>query len=418
MVYTPPRYQKLQKDTVDLLTSFNAISKRYDPLSYDIICNKLDLLEAKYLEEAQKKAKSSWILSSDVKKRLDQIACITQLKNNLIREGDEATRPQRQKILLGSIFYREARLKKQYEPYRYFRGRKNCALYQILNREFYLDSVDWQTRAECYQAYLDYLDQEGVKERFQYIKDNPSYIEDLKTYTASASRKAKPIGAQLKVLRFIQTLGTALLSTDKLLSEHLDAISRAIDIRIESLDEEGYIENSEIILLIKSLKLTEKDKKFIEEMLPSVITKKGIAVETSEGFRWISFTEYMEQKIIVTSKYALMGAYALSLKKFHGMVNLVKVLENVICDSKMNAIDEKNSQIAFRALKKYLIYTEEEVDFSAWNPLIPGEDRMPQSKLEIQQRGESALKRELENQLLSREIVREEKEEDVLTLIP
>lgn len=373
MGYTPPTYRDLQKATNLLQQSFNRLSSRYIPPDYQSLRNKADKLKEKYLEKV--KEKSSWRLYTPKPDptRLDQIACIAQLLNNLPenpRDTDETNSAQC--VLLGALFYRLLRIDYSYEGYSFFGStEKDSALHEVIIELLSINEVanklDAQTVATCCAAYRDYLKQEKVSEKYSYIAKDSKFFTKLKTIIDVAQINAKPVEKQLQSLVFIQSIAQSLETNDKSFLDTLALLSKSISNKLKSIES---LNRANVIELMNALKpaVSIIVKQLIEDLLPPDLSINNRGEVASAGENKGPFQEFMAASLVINSKYTLLGAYVLSLSQCTmDTPHLTSALNNSIGVQLENQLDDEKRELALTALENFMeLPGELKVDFKAW----------------------------------------------------
>lgn len=385
MGYKPLEYQKLQMETDTLLSSFNNLCRRYIPLTYDKLRERVSLLESKY-----EGIKNKW--TSNFNLRRHQLACIDQLLSKLPEKGSFEVINQAQNIQLGAIFYRYKRIELSYSPYLYkpyfflSKGPKNSALFQILQKEFNLDQLDDETLATCCEAYKSYLEQadnsiEGggrkIGDLFPYIQKDPDFYINLNKIITDARRRAAPITFQLHVIAFVQSVSKALQKTDKII---LKILPQLVTSALQQLEKEPSLTRQHLIgllALIQSSPEEEVATEVLKMILPKEIFSEGVILnDTPEEM--IPFSDYLYQALNVSSNYTLLGAYVLALNKCTSNTSQVRDALNAAINSMgSNQLDDKSKILALTALKRYTdIQGIPALDCRAWRDEVEGYMKM------------------------------------------
>lgn len=401
MGYELPSYQVLQSRTDTLLTSFYYVSNRYQEPDYETLYNRVLKLDTDYLEKAKKEhTMPSWLplYSPNIKKRLDQISCITQLAKKLEHptSRDEEKKRRSHTILLGALFYWLQSLKKSHEKkYPFFNTYINGSVFQRLIAETLniqeKNNLDQDTLANCCEAYSKYLMQKGASEQFAYIKETPNFLVELNHIVKKSSERAGPIRSQLEFIDFIQSMGNMLGKTDKKMNEAINNLSKTIDKKL-GRNANASIKCSELVKLLEKLSPSPDrlTKGMIKELLPppsAKITMNGISlafntegiisqepsgeeVDLCENGDGMSFLDYMQERLEINSHYALFGAYILALDECNPSSNLAKTIKIALGVTPINPIDMQTKGNALLALKNYIdlpLPEKETIQCDSWD---------------------------------------------------
>ena len=369
MGYEPPSFEKLCEETDQLEGVFNKFASRYLVASYSDLCSIAETLKDEYCKNVKKK--TSWVFTPIPKElRLSQIACISQLKNDL-KPRTEAEVKKAVSILMGAFMYRLLRLEhEQINLYEFFKAARiedyfnitivnSCALHTTLREALIKKGnvFDAQTVAVCCGAYKQYLMQEGVSDRYTYIKGDADFFSNLDLIIAKAKLVAAPIQEQLHYVSFIQSVAKSLKKYDK---EVRDGLNRLDKLLKTELATKNSIKREEVIKCLLSLELGSGTTRYIKELLPDDL---GIDEESS-----VNFEETMIERLTIYNQHILLGAYILPLKACQTVPypDLDSAIREVI-EGLDNTLDTKTIDLAFKGLRFFInLPGESTIKSDAW----------------------------------------------------
>ncbi|MFW2569400.1 hypothetical protein [Legionella sp. 29fVS95] len=369
MGYEPPSFEKLCEETDQLEGVFNKFASRYFVASYSDLCSIAETLKDEYCKNVKKK--TSWVFTPIPKElRLSQIACISQLKNDL-KPRTEAEVKKAVSILMGAFMYRLLRLEhEQINLYEFFKAARiedyfnitivnSCALHTTLREALIKKGnvFDAQTVAVCCGAYKQYLMQEGVSDRYTYIKGDADFFSNLDLIIAKAKLVAAPIQAQLHYVSFIQSVAKSLKKYDKEVRDGLNTLDKLLKTKLATKDS---IKREEIIKCLLSLELGSGTTQYIKELLPDDLV---IDEESS-----VNFEETMIERLTIYNQHILLGAYILPLKACQTVPypDLDSAIREVI-EGLDNTLDTKTIDLAFKGLRFFInLPGESTIKCDAW----------------------------------------------------
>ncbi|WP_412754452.1 hypothetical protein [Legionella donaldsonii] len=369
MGYEPPSFEKLCEETDQLEGVFNKFASRYFVASYSDLCSIAETLKDEYCKNVKKK--TSWVFTPIPKElRLSQIACISQLKNDL-KPRTEAEVKKAVSILMGAFMYRLLRLEhEQINLYEFFKAARiedyfnitivnSCALHTTLREALIKKGnvFDAQTVAVCCGAYKQYLMQEGVSDRYTYIKGDADFFSNLDLIIAKAKLVAAPIQAQLHYVSFIQSVAKSLKKYDKEVRDGLNTLDKLLKTKLATKDS---IKREEIIKCLLSLELGSGITQYIKELLPDDLV---IDEESS-----VNFEETMIERLTIYNQHILLGAYILPLKACQTVPypDLDSAIREVI-EGLDNTLDTKTIDLAFKGLRFFInLPGESTIKCDAW----------------------------------------------------
>ncbi|STX43176.1 Uncharacterised protein [Legionella donaldsonii] len=235
----------------------------------------------------------------------------------------------------------------------------SCALHTTLREALIKKGnvFDAHTVAVCCGAYKQYLMQEGVSDRYTYIKGDADFFSNLDLIIAKAKLVAAPIQAQLHYVSFIQSVAKSLKKYDKEVRDGLNTLDKLLKTKLATKDS---IKREEIIKCLLSLELGSGITQYIKELLPDDLV---IDEESS-----VNFEETMIERLTIYNQHILLGAYILPLKACQTVPypHLDSAIREVIEDLD-NTLDTKTIELAFKGLKFFIkLPGESTIKCDAW----------------------------------------------------
>ncbi|MDI9817665.1 MULTISPECIES: hypothetical protein [unclassified Legionella] len=406
MGYEPPSYNELHGSTADLLNLFNRLSSCYHPPHSKILCEGIRNLEGRYLELAQNKEKGY----SDIGLRKEQLTCITQLLDKLsiknwsteisdleeslkkggrteeeikqireqINQKEQQIKPELV-ILLGAIFFRILRIEISYTGF--WGAVSSCvartseddsALQQSLKELLNIagqNQLDSFTITLCCKAYLNYLKQPNVADMFSYIKkDKNKFLSNLESIVSEHGKKAKPMLQQIQVIKFVQSVSTALLQTEYDAYTTANALSGWMKAR-----KEDFFTTEKIIKAMDSIKPkpTETVRLILRHVFSdkffSKVTKEDVERYVDSENKLTCFTNEVVNQLKLNSQYALLGAYLIAYDECNPDYSHLKYALNQVVDMDKLGQEPEKIQSAFTALHNYMTLPgRPEIDCITW----------------------------------------------------
>lgn len=369
MGYEPPSFEELCEATDTLEGDFNKFASRYFVASYSALCSIAETLKDEYCKNVKKK--TSWVFTPIPKElRLSQIACISQLKNDL-KPRTEAEVKKAVSILMGAFMYRLLRLEhEQINLYEFFKAARiedyfnisivnSCALHTTLREALIKKGnvFDAQTVAVCCGAYKQYLMQEGVSDRYTYIREDTDFFSNLDLIIAKAKLVAAPIQEQLHYVSFIQSVAKSLKEYDKEVRDGLKTLDKLLKTKLATKES---IKRDEIIKCLQSLELESGTTRYIEKLLP-----RDLVIDEESS---VDFEEKMIARLTIYNQHVLLGAHILPLKACQTVPypDLDSAIRHVI-ERLNNSLDTKTHDLAFDALNFFVnLPGEATIKYDAW----------------------------------------------------
>lgn len=373
MGYEPPSFEKLCEETDKLEGVFNKFASRYIVGSYSEICNIAETLKEKYCQNVKEK-ETVVFTPVPTELRLSQIACISQLRNDL-KPRDEVEVKKATCILMGAFMYRLLRLEhEQISLYKFFRGVPienffditnvvSCALHRTLREALIQvgNVFDPHTVSVCCGAYKQYLMQDGVSDRYVYIRTDDDFFSNLDQIIAKGKLISGPVQEQLRYISFIQSVTKSLKKYDEKVKESLEDLAQLLKTKITTQDT---IRRDEVIKCLESLKLDSGTERYIKELLPGVLPSEVI-VDTESS---TDFEEMMIERLTVYNQQILLGAYILPLDACRRVPypHLDSAIREVI-EGLNNTLDTESCYLALKGLKFFInLPGESTIKFDAW----------------------------------------------------
>ena len=199
--------------------------------------------------------------------------------------------------------------------------------------------------------------QDGVSDRYTYIREDADFFSNLDLIIAKAKLVATPVQEQLHYVSFIQSVAKSLKKNEKEVRDGLNALDKLLKIKLATKDS---VKRDEIIKCLQSLELKSGTTQYIKELLPD-----DLVVDEESS---VDFEETMIERLAVYNQHTLLGAYILPLKVCQTVPypHLDSAIREVI-EGLDNTLDTKATDLAFRALKFFInLPGESTIKFDAW----------------------------------------------------
>lgn len=378
--YIAPTYQLLKESTEGLKKSYNALSSRYIPPQLDKLISDINGLEIVY------KQKNVDRKTEPNQQRLDQIACISTLCNDLTQKLSTDNSQSVKAILIGAVLYRYLRLQADYTAPRrvpsFFKplvswvsNVENCLLLDLLKQLLGFDEsnpIDERSKAVYLRAFQTYLTTDRYYERFPYIKNHLTYLPELNEDISIAEKASLPIKQQLDFIDFIQSIARALDEQDPLVVKTLHDLLKALKPAREALPEGGVLTLTEILPHMDALN-------------PDVMTRHILVNLLGKNLKIASNGEFENEELdpdepidqvmptlhLINNKYTLIGAYLLVSRQCTAgnrpfLSEAINLALSVNCSTPMDIETWKKSLLAF---KRFMIRPENSrIKLDAWGP--------------------------------------------------
>ncbi|CDZ78611.1 hypothetical protein BN59_02921 [Legionella massiliensis] len=384
--YISPLYRELQEETSKLEKEFNRYAKSYIfPAHEQLIAYTESEIKALYHKKVESKSNSNWLFSAAADPtRLDQIAFITKLRNDLnndLSSNDSVRRKKAERTLFGAVLHRHLRLRVSYEEglvgyvSSYVTNINYCALNNALVELFDLGSLDDYTIYTCCSAAWGYLQQESSKNRYAYINKKNDFFDNFEDIITKAEPKAAPIKAQIDSIYFIQSMAKTLAeSDDEIVDKCFEPLERLVTSKLQAIKQgDCYLTRNDILACLKEINASQRTYKVFADLLPErfIISKNGDAYSPGKDGEMENdgnFIDAITKLLIAQSKYTLIGAYLFCLSQCTlEMPHLDSAIRNAIKESSTNVLDIQTYNSAFEQLKKFMDReATADVDFSAW----------------------------------------------------
>ncbi|STX29378.1 Uncharacterised protein [Legionella beliardensis] len=375
MAYDAPEYSYLKTETERLQQSFARLTKRYIAPCYQSLREKFLKLEDLYKKKLKEKEKQRWTKCLPDKTRLEQIACISQLANNMPSNQtarNEEVVKKAQAILIGSGLYRYTRIDNSYKFLFGFFGDAqdnsalNMALGEVLglSEENKMDPLTW---ADCCTAYLDYLKENDNYASYSYVNNDPYFFPNLDWMIRREQEKAQPM---IKLSQYILFIQSVLKMLDGYSAEVLQLTGKLKEVLESQSSTVRQVLNKKEIL---ELLLTCEPKMSLYNLCARILPEDyNIAVEDSQvvvfdGQNAKGFQADVHQRITTYCQYALLAAYILVLTRINELQQLVtvysekmlmeelkKALKFAIGEQDSNKLDNETRDLALTSLQLFV----------------------------------------------------------------
>lgn len=359
--YKRPLYEELKDYTSKLFRHFNHNSRRYVPPSWDDLVKSCSSLETAYRT-------SKYYQASKNEVRLNQIACITMLCNNLVSDlsidANEEKLTEAKDILLGAIYYRYYRLNEEYRSlstatFGFFSARTRCALSVCLESILKLSELNQMDELSVHTflvAYRQHLMRDDYYKKFDYIARHKTYIPQLISRIEQASVLSEPLRKQFKFIEFIKNLDTVSDELDAKVEEFISRLNTDLKRQARLLPDEGSISRTEIINRFDALKPDPRTRHTILGLITESDFMRANGAFHSVSSPKNDFKEALSQLYFVQKKMLLIGAYLVILH-IANTPSQEKLFETVAKGLKLspeNKLDYQTKQIALKIFNAFL----------------------------------------------------------------
>lgn len=380
MPFVEPSYEALHLETTRLQETYNRFARRYTPPEFEVLCSKSKILDELYRQHVRAKNNLLFGLAPDAT-YIEKIDCIRELEKRFPRtEPETPERHQAHSALLGALLYLRHTIEEYYSgPYNSalsyvgFTSVLSSALYQTLNevlRLTDLNKLDDLTIATCCKAYRSHLSSIEAQVGSEFIhKKDVNFFARIDKIVVDAEQRSRLVERQIRQLDAIQGFAGLLRITD---SEISSGLNTYVQVLTGELSKKDSLPRQEMLHNLEGTALSPRTKAMISYLLPDEMTLNKDTCAT--------FVATMKERLVVNSKYVLLGAYELVLADCplpaEGKIEepFPHTLKKAIGVTLNNVPDDKDRELMLIAFQNYLTLPgiDSEIKFGIWrdHPLL------------------------------------------------
>lgn len=360
MAYTPPIFSELLQKTHNLIHTFSAIARRYNPPGRASLDSPKEWSEIYKLPSLASDNPSSLdvllvLINEEMLKkkncsdRASQIEVFRKLYTELFPvalQSNEENKKAALQMLLGALFHRYYRIIAEYSwSYSFWgtrdeeevkkRCRRQCRLFVVIEdilgitKENHLDPL---TVTTCCQTFRANMELDDNYKKFPHFKDDPNFFIYLDRIIKEQEQKSTPYKKQIEGIDFLESLAEMVEQLHQNVHSALEDVFKTLE---NSSSHEKFSLDIVRELSLENIKNPGIRKKVVELISSACNYICSETPEKSEDVLW--FKEVVTACLNSRSQYALFGAFVAMLYRPIKMEQLTKSLKLVLeCSSENN----------------------------------------------------------------------------------